>query len=47
MQKGINMLVDGHDADVVRGNLETDIELTSNRHETAIAVFLCQIAMVG
>ncbi len=28
MQKGINMLVDGHDADVVRGTLEKDIDLT-------------------
>jgi len=39
MQKGINMLVDGHDADVVRGTLEKDIELTYSRHEAAIAVF--------
>ncbi|WP_337840388.1 flagellar motor protein PomA [Rheinheimera sp.] len=39
MQKGINMLVDGHDADVVRGTLEKDIELTYSRHESAIGVF--------
>ena len=39
MQKGINMLVDGHDADVVRGTLEKDIELTYSRHEVAIGVF--------
>ena len=39
MQKGVNMLVDGHDADVVRGTLEKDIELTYSRHNTAISVF--------
>ncbi len=39
MQKGINMLVDGHDADVVRGTLEKDIELTYARHDVAIQVF--------
>ncbi len=33
MQKGIDMLVDGHDADVVRGTLEKDILLTAERHE--------------
>lgn len=39
MQKGINMLVDGHDADVVRATLQKDIALTEKRHENAIAVF--------
>ncbi len=39
MQKGINMLVDGHDADVVRATLEKDIELTYARHEIYVAVF--------
>lgn len=39
MQKGINMLVDGHDADVVRGTLEKDIDQTYNRHGVYIAVF--------
>ena len=39
MQKGINMLVDGHDADVVRATLLKDISLTEKRHETAIALF--------
>jgi chemotaxis protein MotA len=39
MQKGINMLVDGHDADVVRSTLEKDIDLTYARHEKAIQVF--------
>lgn len=38
MQKGINMLVDGHDADVVRTTLMKDISLTEKRHETAIAM---------
>ena len=39
MQKGINMLVDGHDADVVRATLQKDISLTEKRHESAIAIF--------
>ena len=39
MQKGINMLVDGHDADVVRGTLEKDIEQTYARHGVYIGVF--------
>ena len=33
------MLVDGHDADVVRSVMEKDIELTAERHVTAIKVF--------
>ncbi|GGW50509.1 flagellar motor protein PomA [Alishewanella tabrizica] len=39
MQKGINMLVDGHDADVVRATMQKDITLTEKRHESAIAFF--------
>jgi chemotaxis protein MotA len=39
MQKGVNMLVDGHDADVVRATLMKDISLTEKRHETGIAIF--------
>ncbi len=39
MQKGINMLVDGHDADVVRATLQKDIALTEKRHDAAIAIF--------
>jgi chemotaxis protein MotA len=39
MQKGINMLVDGHDADVVRGTLEKDIDLTYERHGIYVGVF--------
>lgn len=38
MQKGVDMLVDGHDADVVRGTLQKDISLTSARHETGISM---------
>jgi chemotaxis protein MotA len=33
MQKGVDMLVDGHDADVVRATLQKDIDLTTERHE--------------
>lgn len=39
MQKGVDMLVDGHDADVVRATLQKDITLTSNRHETGAKMF--------
>jgi chemotaxis protein MotA len=34
MQKGVDMLVDGHDADVVRTTMQKDIDLTTERHET-------------
>ncbi|CAM4313602.1 flagellar motor protein PomA [Vibrio astriarenae] len=39
MQKGIDLLVDGHDADVVRTALQKDIGLTDNRHDSGGAVF--------
>lgn len=39
MKKGIDMLVDGHDAEVVRSVLEKDIDLTAERHSIAIKVF--------
>jgi len=39
MQKGVDMLVDGHDADVVRATLENDIRLTAERHEVGAAIF--------
>jgi len=39
MQKGIDMLVDGHDADVVRNTMEKDILLTSDRHEMGAKIF--------
>ncbi|MBR9727322.1 flagellar motor protein PomA [Shewanella intestini] len=39
MQKAVDMLVDGHDGDVVRNALEKDIELTEERHKTGISIF--------
>ncbi|MBB1272477.1 flagellar motor protein PomA [Psychromonas sp. SR45-3] len=39
MQKGIDMLVDGHDADVVRSTLQNDIRLTAERHEVGAEIF--------
>ncbi|QOL26872.1 flagellar motor protein PomA [Thalassotalea sp. LPB0316] len=38
MQKGVDMLVDGHDADVVRATMQKDITLTSDRHETGVGM---------
>ncbi|WP_440053784.1 flagellar motor protein PomA [Pseudoalteromonas sp. T1lg65] len=39
MRKGVDMLVDGHDADVVRATLQKDIALTSSRHEVGAGLF--------
>ena len=39
MQKGIDLLVDGHDGDVVRAALQKDIALTTERHEQGAKVF--------
>ncbi|MCF6436792.1 flagellar motor protein PomA [Pseudoalteromonas sp. MMG022] len=39
MRKGVDMLVDGHDADVVRATLQKDISLTSDRHESGAQLF--------
>ncbi|CAM4120471.1 MULTISPECIES: flagellar motor protein PomA [unclassified Shewanella] len=39
MQKAVDMLVDGHDGDVVREALEKDIALTEERHKTGISIF--------
>ena len=39
MQKGIDLLVDGHDADVVRAALKKDIALTGERHTQGTGVF--------
>jgi chemotaxis protein MotA len=39
MQKGIDLLVDGHDAEVVRSAMQKDIALTDERHEKGAAVF--------
>ena len=53
MQKGVDMLVDGHDADVVRGTLQKDISLTAERHErgvglmTALADIAPAMGMIG
>ncbi len=39
MQKGIDLLVDGHDVEVVRATLQKDIVLTNSRHEQGSGVF--------
>lgn len=39
MQKAVDMLVDGHDGDVVRTALEKDISLTEERHKLGIGIF--------
>ncbi|QLE86340.1 flagellar motor protein PomA [Shewanella sp. Scap07] len=39
MQKAVDMLVDGHDGDVVRDALEKDIALTEERHKTGVGIF--------
>jgi len=46
MQKGVDMLVDGHDADVVRATMENDIRLTAERHDSGAEIFK-QIGDVG
>lgn len=38
-RKGIDMLVDGHDAEVVRQTLQKDIDLTYQRHEKGAGIF--------
>ncbi|MFC3094778.1 flagellar motor protein PomA [Alteromonas sediminis] len=39
MQKGVDMLVDGHDVDVVRETLSKDIKMTTERHEFGASIF--------
>ena len=39
MQKGVDMLVDGHDVEVVRATLGKDISMTSERHEFGKTIF--------
>ncbi|RCU45246.1 MULTISPECIES: flagellar motor protein PomA [Corallincola] len=39
MQKGVDMLVDGHDAEVVRDTLQKDIQMTASRHEFGASFF--------
>ncbi|EWH11365.1 flagellar motor protein PomA [Catenovulum agarivorans DS-2] len=38
MRKGVDMLVDGHDGDVVKATLSKDIELTTERHEAGVGL---------
>ena len=39
MQKGVDMLVDGHDVEVVRETLSKDISMTTERHEFGATIF--------
>lgn len=39
MQKGVDMLVDGHDIDVVRETLAKDLNMTTQRHEFGATIF--------
>ncbi|WP_028118009.1 flagellar motor protein PomA [Ferrimonas senticii] len=39
MRKAVDLLVDGHDAEVVRGALSKDIVLTIERHNVGIDIF--------
>ncbi|MCW8107414.1 flagellar motor protein PomA [Alteromonas ponticola] len=39
MQKGVDMLVDGHDIDVVRATLAKDVMMTTERHDFGVSIF--------
>jgi chemotaxis protein MotA len=39
MQRGIQLLVDGHDPEVVKGLLNKESKLTADRHESGITIF--------
>lgn len=39
MQKGVDMLVDGHDVEVVRDTLAKDITMTTERHEFGAKIY--------
>lgn len=39
MQKGVDMLVDGHDVEVVRDTLAKDIAMTTERHEFGATIY--------
>ncbi|MCG7499504.1 flagellar motor protein PomA [Vibrio sp. Of7-15] len=39
MRKGIDLLVDGHDAEVVKSTLKKDIVLTNERHDRGVGIF--------
>ncbi|MCG8614147.1 MAG: flagellar motor protein PomA [Pseudomonadales bacterium] len=41
LAKGIQLLIDGHDADVVRGLMNRDKNLAVERHKTGSSVFGC------
>ena len=47
LQKGIDMLVDGHDGEVTRMTLAKDISLTYERHALGVKVFksLAEVAL--
>jgi len=39
LKKGIGLLVDGHDGEVVRGILEKDVSMASERHKLGASIF--------
>lgn len=39
MQKGVDMLVDGHDVEVVRETMAKDMSMTTERHEFGASIF--------
>ncbi|TQV73851.1 flagellar motor protein PomA [Aliikangiella marina] len=39
MKKGIGLLVDGHDGDVVKSILEKDVRMASERHQQGASIF--------
>jgi chemotaxis protein MotA len=39
LKKGVGLLVDGHDGEVVKAILEKDVMMASKRHETGQAIF--------
>ncbi len=39
MRKGVMLVVDGQDPELIRGVLEIDVEMTDHRHETAIKFY--------
>jgi chemotaxis protein MotA len=39
MQRGIQLLVDGHDPEVVKGLLNKESKLTADRHDSGITIF--------
>ncbi len=39
LKKGVGLLVDGHDGEVVKSILEKDVQMASQRHENGAAIF--------